>query len=174
MNVCLLNMSVLFVVWVSRVWCAGVIHLPAKMEAPVGSRALHSHVSVQVAGLESTAMCPASAVRLPLSSKVTRRGKKLCVCSISICVPSTIRLSNMHPPPFSQGFLWQLCAVTEGSVWMQAAHTCAGARQATWAATARSRWMSVCLTHVTMVQPAQITWADTPVRYENKHILLGA
>lgn len=55
---------------------------------------------------------------------------------------------------------------------MQAAHTCAGARQATWAATARSRWTSVYLTHVTMVQPVLITWVDTPARYEVTHTAL--
>lgn len=49
---------------------------------------------------------------------------------------------------------------------MQAAHTSAAVRQAIWAATARSRWMSVCLTLVTTVQHVPIIWVDTHVRYE--------
>lgn len=49
-----------------------MIQLPVKMEVRVGSRVLPSHVSVPVAGPASTAMCPVSAVRLLLSSKVTQ------------------------------------------------------------------------------------------------------
>lgn len=77
----------ILVVWFSRVWCAGVIHLPVKTEAHVGSKVLPSRASVPVAGLASTVMCPASAVRSPLSSKVTQR-ENLFVRCICICVLS--------------------------------------------------------------------------------------